>query len=66
MFLLDPIWAGATMAIIFLLGMYIYYRNPETNWGSSAQGQVFVDAVKAAHKAKNISISCFLKLFMYK
>ena len=50
MFLLDPIWAGATIAIIFLLGMYIYYRNPEANWGSSAQGQVFVDAVKAAHK----------------
>ena len=24
--------------------------NPETNWGSSAQGQVFVDAIKAAHK----------------
>ena len=50
MFLLDPIWAGATIAITFVLGMYIYYKNPETNWGSSAQGQVFVDAVKQAHK----------------
>ena len=50
MFLLDPIWAGATIIIIALLGAYIYYMNPETNWGSSAQGQVFVDAIKAAHK----------------
>ena len=50
MFLLDPIWAGATIAITFLLGMYIFYKDPETNWGSSAQGQVFVDAVKQAHK----------------
>ena len=50
MFLLDPVWAGATIGIIFLLGMYIYYRNPEANWGSSAQGQVFVDAMKAVHK----------------
>ena len=50
MFLLDPIWAGATIAIIFILGMYIYYANPEANWGSSTQGQVLVDAVKAAHK----------------
>merc|ERR1712223_1527729 len=49
MFLLDPIWAGATIAITFLLGLYIYYRNPEANWGSSAQGQIFVDAVKQAH-----------------
>ena len=36
-------------AITFLLGLYIYYRNPEANWGSSAQGQIFVDAVKQAH-----------------
>jgi len=49
MFLLDPIWAGATIGITFLLGLYIYYRNPEANWGSSSQGQIFVDAVKQAH-----------------
>ena len=32
------------------MGLYIIYRNPEANWGSSAQGQIFVDAVKSLHK----------------
>lgn len=49
MFLLDAIWAGATIGITALLGLYIYYRDPEANWGSSAQGQIFVNAVKSAH-----------------
>ena len=25
------------------------FRNPETNWGSSAQGQVFVSAIRQVH-----------------
>ena len=50
MFLLDVLVACITIFLIFILGLYIYYANPEANWGSSAQGQVFVDAVKALHK----------------
>ena len=50
MFLLDVLVAYITIFLIFILGLYIYYANPEANWGSSAQGQVFVDAVKALHK----------------
>ena len=40
MFALDPIWGIATMCIMLALGLYIYYRNPDANWGSSVQGQV--------------------------
>ncbi len=50
MFLLDAIVAGATLLVTAALGLYIYYRNPEANWGSSAQGQVFVSAVKSLHQ----------------
>ena len=25
-------------------------RNPEANWGSSAQGQIFVSAIKSVHQ----------------
>ena len=32
MFLLSVIWAGATIGVTALLGLYIFYRNPETNW----------------------------------
>ena len=32
-----------------MLGVYIFYRNPEANWGSSTQGQVFVSAVQSVH-----------------
>jgi solute carrier family 12 sodium/potassium/chloride transporter 2 len=48
MFLLNVIYAGVTIGVLIALGLYIYYRNPEANWGSSTQGQVFVNAVKAA------------------
>jgi solute carrier family 12 sodium/potassium/chloride transporter 2 len=48
MFLMEPIYAGVTLGVLLVLGLYILYRNPEANWGSSTQGQVFVSAVKAA------------------
>ena len=42
--------AAGTIGITFLLGLYILYRNPDANWGSSAQGQTFVSAVKSVHQ----------------
>ena len=40
MFALSWYWALGTFAITITLGLYIFYRNPEANWGSSTQGQV--------------------------
>ena len=33
---------------VFEFNESLNYRNPEANWGSSTQGQVFVNAVKQA------------------
>ena len=46
-------WAGVNdyvhdFCFLGVLGVYILWRNPEANWGSSTQGQVFVNAVKQA------------------
>ena len=46
---MTPITSSVTFVVSGLLGIYIYYRNPEANWGSSAQGQVFVSAIKSAY-----------------
>jgi len=47
MFAMDWITALITLVITAVLYLYIYYRAPEANWGSSAQAQVFVNALKA-------------------
>ena len=46
MFAMDWITALLTFLITAVLYLYIYYRKPEANWGSSAQAQVFVNALK--------------------
>eukprot|EP00092_Neocalanus_flemingeri_P022059 GFUD01023924.1.p1 GENE.GFUD01023924.1~~GFUD01023924.1.p1 ORF type:complete len:678 (+),score=148.39 GFUD01023924.1:220-2253(+) len=46
MFAMDWITALITFVITAVLYLYIYYRKPEANWGSSAQAQVFVNALK--------------------
>lgn len=46
MFAMDWITALITMVIIGCLYLFIFYRKPEANWGSSAQAQVFVNALK--------------------
>ena len=46
MFAMDWITALITFLIVAVLYLYIYYRKPEANWGSSAQAQVFVNALK--------------------
>jgi len=47
MFAMDWITALITLVITAVLYLYIYYRAPEANWGSSAQAQVFVNALRA-------------------
>jgi solute carrier family 12 sodium/potassium/chloride transporter 2 len=47
MFAMDWITALITFVITAVLYLYIYYRKPEANWGSSAQAQVFVNALKS-------------------
>lgn len=46
MFAMDWFTALLTLLITAVLYLYIYYRKPEANWGSSAQAQVFVNALK--------------------
>ena len=46
MFAMDWVTALITFLIVAVLYLYIYYRKPEANWGSSAQAQVFVNALK--------------------
>jgi solute carrier family 12 sodium/potassium/chloride transporter 2 len=46
MFMMDWVTALLTYVIVIVLYFYIYYRKPEANWGSSAQAQVFVSALK--------------------
>merc|ERR1719264_1808970 len=48
MFAMDWIYALVTVCFLGVLAVYILWRNPEANWGSSTQGQVFVNAVKQA------------------
>ena len=47
MFWMSWIYATVTIAILVVLGLYVFWANPEANWGSSTQGQVFVTALKA-------------------
>lgn len=46
MFAMDWATALITMLLTGCLYLYIFYRKPEANWGSSAQAQVFVNALK--------------------
>jgi len=46
MFWMSWIYATVTIGVLVLLGLYVFWANPEANWGSSTQGQVFVSALK--------------------
>jgi len=47
MFLMGWVTAVITIVIIGILYMWIHYRKPEANWGSSTQAAVFVNALKS-------------------
>merc|ERR1712223_137733 len=49
MFLMDWKTALLTFVIVGVLYMYISYRKPEANWGSSTQAQQFVTTLKNCH-----------------
>ena len=47
MFIMDPIYAAVTVALQAILGAYVYFANPEANWGSAAQAQTILTALNA-------------------
>ena len=63
MFVMEPIYGGVTVGIqvelsivliLFynfysqlLLGSYVYFANPEANWGSASQAQTILTAMNA-------------------
>ena len=56
MFWMNWIYAVATIAVLVALGLYVFWSDPEANWGSSTQGQVFVSALKATRQLTGISL----------
>jgi len=50
MFVMAWEYALATIGIQFILGSYVYYANPEANWGSSADSGLFLTAMKSTQE----------------
>ena len=50
MFIMD--WVAALITFILVIGLYIWvlYRKPDVNWGSSTQAQVYRSAIQSAYK----------------
>merc|ERR1712012_653398 len=47
MFLMDPVTALITFGVVAVLYLYISYRKPEANWGSSTQAQQYILALRS-------------------
>jgi hypothetical protein len=47
MFIMNPIYGGVTVGLQLLLGSYVYFANPEANWGSASQAQTILTAMNA-------------------
>ena len=62
MFWMSWIYATATIGVLVVLGLYVFWANPEANWGSSTQGQVFVSALK--HVKEVTGIIQFIQVFI--
>ena len=62
MFWMSWIYATATIGVLVVLGLYVFWANPEANWGSSTQGQVFVSALK--HVKEVTGIIQFIPVFI--
>ena len=56
MFWMSYLYAAITIGVLVVLGLYVFWANPEANWGSSTQGQVFVSALKHVKEVTGISI----------
>jgi len=50
MFIMDWKYALGTIGAQFILGSYVYYANPEANWGSSADSGLFLTAMKSTQE----------------
>merc|ERR1712012_1014523 len=50
MFVMEPIYGGVTVGIQLLLGSYVYFANPEANWGSASQAQTILTAMNATQE----------------
>ncbi|XP_028043473.1 bumetanide-sensitive sodium-(potassium)-chloride cotransporter [Bombyx mandarina] len=49
MLLISWIMSLVTIAIFFTLYLIVHYRNPDVNWGSSTQAQMYKTALSSAH-----------------
>ena len=57
MFALSWLYAAVTVVCQLVLGAYIYYRGPATNWGSSTDSYTFSSALTSAQEVTiNISV----------
>jgi len=50
MFLMDWRVATGTIVVQIILGSYVYYANPEANWGSAADAQTFMSAMNTTQQ----------------
>ena len=54
MFLMDYKTALITFICVFFLYMFVYFRKPDVNWGSSSQSQSFTTALKAVQTLSKV------------
>lgn len=54
MFLSDAIVATVVMMATFLLYLYVSYRKPDVNWGSSTQAQTYVSALNFMQRLSRV------------
>lgn len=54
MFIMNWWTALLTFAIVLGLYIYIYYRKPDVNWGSSTQAQTYKTALSSAHRLNQV------------
>ncbi|KAG8198108.1 hypothetical protein JTE90_020931 [Oedothorax gibbosus] len=54
MFIMNWWTALLSFAIILTLYIYIYYRKPDVNWGSSTQAQTYKTALSSAYRLNNV------------
>ncbi|XP_047501721.1 bumetanide-sensitive sodium-(potassium)-chloride cotransporter-like [Penaeus chinensis] len=47
MFLIDVVTAFITFIVVIALYLFVAYRKPDVNWGSSTQAQTYVSALKS-------------------
>ncbi|RWS24953.1 solute carrier family 12 member 3-like protein, partial [Leptotrombidium deliense] len=55
MFVMNWWTALLTFALILFIYIYIYYRKPDVNWGSSTQAETYVRALKAITKMNDVA-----------